>query len=66
MVEASIDEASADKIQQVLLDIQQLFFQLTKFKNGPDAGKIDLVQFEQGKITSFKKIQYSNAVDSSS
>jgi len=26
MVEASIDEASADKIQQVLLDIQQLFF----------------------------------------
>lgn len=46
MVEASIDEASADKMQQVLLDIQQLFFQLTKYKNGPDAGKIDLVQFE--------------------
>ncbi len=49
MVEsATIDEVSADKMQQVLIDVQQLFYSLSKRKDGPNAGKIDLVAFEEG------------------
>ena len=50
MVESAlIDEVSADKMQAVLLDIQQLFYSLCKRKDGPNAGKIDLLGFEEGK-----------------
>ena len=49
MVEsATVDEVSTDKMQHVLIDIQQLFYSMSKRKEGPDAGKIDLIAFEEG------------------
>ena len=33
----------------MLIEIQQLFYSLSKRKDGPNAGKIDLVAFEEGK-----------------
>ena len=52
MVEsAQIDDVSVDKMQSVLLDVQKLFYTLSKRKDGPNAGKIDLLGFEEGKFS---------------
>lgn len=48
MVEAQVADLAEDQIQAVLLSIQELFYQTSSFKDGENAGKLDMLQFEEG------------------
>ena len=45
----SFNDLEEDQIQASLYMIQELFYTTSDFKDGPDAGKLNLVQFEEGK-----------------
>ena len=40
----------AASIQRSLANISNLFLESSKFKQGPDSGRVDLAGFENGKI----------------
>lgn len=48
-----IDEMTDDQIQAVLSSFQNMFYQKSSFKDGPNAGKLNLTQFEDGKWSFF-------------
>lgn len=54
-----IDEMTDDQIQAVLSSFQNMFYQKSSFKDGPNAGKLNLTQFEDGKWSLFPYSPFS-------